>query len=87
MNRGKTHKRTLIRLMLEKGEITACQVGYISNANQYFKELEAMGISEFREGKLGDAHVRWRYIPANKREKALKYIGIKKSTDNAQGLC
>lgn len=82
MNKSETHQRALIRLMLEKGEITACQIA-ISNANQYFKELERKGISEFRVGKLGNATVRWRYIPTNKREKALKYIGIV-STDNVQ---
>ena len=83
MSKSETHQRFLAKLMLEKGEITACQIP-ISNANQYFKELERKGISAFREGKLGDSHVRWRYIPANKREKALKFIGIT-SADNVQG--
>lgn len=83
MNRSETQKRFLVKLMLEKGEITACQIP-ISNANKDFCALQKMGISEFRVGKLGDATVRWRYIPADKREKALKYIGIA-STDNVQG--
>ena len=83
MTKSETHQRFLAKLMLEKGEITACQIA-ISNANQYFNALESKGISTFREGKLGNAHVRWRYIPANKREKALKFIGIT-STDNVQG--
>ena len=83
MKKSETQKKRLVRLMLEVGEVTACQIP-ISNANKDFCALEKMGISEFREGKLGDTRVRWRYIPANKIEKALKYIGIT-STDNAQG--
>ena len=83
MSKGKTHQRFLAKLMLEKGEITACQIA-ISNANQYFNALEAMGICISRWGMLGNSMVKWRSIPADKREKALKFIGIT-STDNVQG--
>ena len=40
MNKEKTRKRQLVRLMLKKGEITASQVEGISNPNQYFVDLE-----------------------------------------------
>lgn len=83
MTKSEAQKKRLVKLMLDVGEITACQIP-ISNANRVFCELEKMGISTFRKGKLGDSHVRWRYIPENKREKALTYIGIV-STDNVQG--
>lgn len=69
--------------MLEKGEVTASQIPF-SNANQYFCELEKMGICISRWGMLGNSMVKWRSIPADKREKALKFIGIE-STDNVQG--
>lgn len=81
--REKTHTITIIKMMLEKGEITACQIP-ISNANQYFGKLEALGISASRDGMLGESKVKWRFIPADNKNKALKYIGIA-STDNAQG--
>lgn len=83
MNRGETQKRYLVKLMSEKGEITACQVSHISNANKDFCALEKMGICESKWGKLGKARVKFRFIPVDKIEKAKKYIGIT-STDNAQ---
>ncbi len=43
-----TRMRQLLRLMLEKGEITASEVFHISNANQYFVELENQGIVKSR---------------------------------------
>lgn len=82
-SQSETHKKALVKLMLEKGEITACQIPF-SNANQYFCELEKMGICKSKWGLKGKARVKFRFIPANKREKALKFIGIT-STDNVQG--
>lgn len=43
-----TRKKQLINLMLKKGEITASEVFHISNANQYFVELENQGITKSR---------------------------------------
>ncbi len=43
-----TRKKQLINLMLKKGEITASQVPHISNSNQYFVELEILGITKSR---------------------------------------
>lgn len=83
MTKSETHKKRLAKLMLDVGEVTACQIT-VSNANQYFDELEVMGISVSRWGKLGGSRVKWRSIPAEKREKALTYIGIV-SADNVQG--
>lgn len=84
MNRSETHKRFLVRLMLEKGEVTASQIPF-SNANQYFCELGKEGICKSRWGLKGKARVKFRFIPKNMIEKALRYIGIA-STDNVQGL-
>ena len=84
MNRSETHKRFLVRLMLEKGEVTASQIP-CSNANQYFCELGKEGICKSRWGLKGKARVKFRFIPKNMIEKALRYIGIA-STDNVQGL-
>lgn len=43
-----TRKKQLINLMFKKGEITASEVFHISNANQYFVELENQGITKSR---------------------------------------
>ena len=77
-----THKKALVKLMLEKGEITACQIPF-SNANQYFCELEKEGICKSKWGLKGKARVKFRFIPVDKIEKAKKFIGIT-STENAQ---
>ena len=83
MNRSETHKRFLVRLMLEKGEVTASQIPF-SNANQYFCELEKECICKSRWGLKGKARVKFRFIPNDMIEKALKYIGIA-SADSVQG--
>lgn len=46
--RTETRKKQLIRLMLEKGEITASETPEISNANQYYADLENQGITKSR---------------------------------------
>ncbi|MCZ6172454.1 hypothetical protein [Campylobacter ureolyticus] len=43
-----TRKKQLVNLMLKKGEITASEVFYVSNPNQYFVELENQGITKSR---------------------------------------
>jgi putative beta-lactamase hcpC len=43
-----TRKKQLISLMFKKGEITASEVFHISNANQYFADLENQGITKSR---------------------------------------
>ena len=83
-SQSETHKKALVKLMLEKGEITACQIPF-SNANQYFCELEKEGICKSKWGLKGKARVKFRFIPVDKIEKAKRYIGIA-STDNVQGL-
>lgn len=79
-----THKKRLIEEMLKRNDVTCCTVTHIANANQYFCELEKEGICASRWGLKGKARVKFRFIPVDKIEKALKYIGIT-STDNAQG--
>lgn len=79
-----THKKRLIEEMLKRDDVTCCTVTHIANANQYFCELEKEGICKSRWGLKGKARVKFRFIPVDKIEKALKYIGIT-STDNAQG--
>ena len=81
-SQSETHKKALVKLMLEKGEITACQIPF-SNANQYFCELEKEGICKSKWGLKGKARVKFRFIPIDKIEKAKKFIDIA-STNNVQ---
>lgn len=77
--RNYTHKKALVRLMLDKGEITACQIPF-SNANQYFCELEKEGFCKNRWGELGKARVKFRSIPNDKIEEAKKHYSIVSNT-------
>lgn len=62
--------------MIEQGQITASLCSHISNANQYFVELEHEGLCISTWGKLGDARVKWRHIPLNKINEVKKRYGI-----------
>ena len=79
-----THKKRLIEEMLNRDDVTCCTVTHIANANQYFCELEKEGICKSRWGLQGKARVKFRFIPNDMIEKALKYIGIA-SADSVQG--
>ena len=82
-----THKKALVRLMLDKGETTACKIPF-SNANQYFCELEKEGFCQSRWGNFGTARVKFRFIPASKINKAKKHFGLENYTkkDDANHL-
>lgn len=66
-------ERYVIKIILEEGEKTATDFSHISNANQYFCNLEKMGILKSRWGTKGIARVKYRRI-AN-IEKAMKFLG------------
>ena len=57
-----SHKHTIINVLLREGRKTATNFSFISNANQYFVELENEGLIYSEWGELGDARVKWRYI-------------------------
>lgn len=71
--RNLTHKRHIVKTILEQGEMTATDFHYISNANQYFCELVKAGILKDRWGKRGNAKVKLRSIADT--EKAKRYAG------------
>ena len=78
--RSATHKRHIVETLLKGGEKTATDFHYISNANQYFVDLERMGIVESRWGWKGNARVKFRSIADP--EKALLFIHAKTSGKN-----
>lgn len=67
------HERHIVKVILEEGEKTATDFSNISNANQYFCNLEKEGILKSRWGIKGIANVKYRRI-AN-LEKAMKILG------------
>ncbi|WP_170000000.1 hypothetical protein [Campylobacter sp. RM9328] len=77
MSQSQTNKQILVRLMLERGEITASDVAHISNSNQYFVELEALGISDNRwHTRDNGTKCKMRFI--KNRQKALKFLNAYK---------
>lgn len=75
---GQTHKIRILEAILQEGEKTATDFSHVSNANQYFVELEKMGILFSYWGMKGDAKVKFRDI-AN-RHKATAFLNqIKKA--------
>lgn len=69
---GQTHKIRILEAILCEGEKTATDFSHVSNANQYFVELEKMGILFSYWGMKGDAKVKYRDI-AN-RHKAIAFL-------------
>ena len=54
--------------------LTATDFSYVSNANQYFVELELQGLIKSEWGKKGNSKVKLRYVPSEKREKASNFL-------------
>lgn len=69
---GQTHKIRILEAIMQNGAMTATDFTHVSNANQYFVELENMGILFSYWGVKGDAKVKFRDI-AN-RHKAIAFL-------------
>lgn len=76
---SQTHKIRILEKILSSGEKTATDFSHVSNANQYFVELEKMGILFSYWGTKGDAKVKYRDV-AN-RHKALAFLKQAKKSD------
>lgn len=74
MKSAKTNMQRIVRIMLDRGEVTASDIAYISNSNQYFCALEKLGISSSRKHtRANGTKCKMRFI--KDRAKALKFIG------------
>ncbi len=69
-----SHLIRLCHLMSDGRRITASEVSFISNANQYFNTLEKMGISKSEWGYKGESKVKFRFIPFENIEKKNNFI-------------
>lgn len=72
MMNSQTHKIHILETILREGQKTATDFSYVSNANQYFCELEKMGILFSFWGYKGKTKVKYRDI-AN-RHKAIAFL-------------
>ncbi len=71
--KANNHKRTLLKIMLEQGRVTAGRVFGISNANQYLGELKREGAIKDRWTQEDGRRFKWWYIVDF--DKAKKKIG------------
>ena len=70
-----THKLHILETLFNSDvKLTATDFSYVSNANQYFCELELQGLMKSEWGKKGKSRVKLRYVPNELREKVRKFL-------------
>lgn len=70
-----THKYHLLKKLYETElKLTATDFSYVSNANQYFVELENQGFITSEWGRKGKAKVKLRFVGLDQKERAKKYL-------------
>ncbi len=80
-----THKLNILKVLFETGEkLTATDFHYVSNANQYFCELEDEDLITSEWDKKGNSRVKRRYV-ADRQKKTVKEYLIKFGKKNEAG--
>ena len=70
-----THKYNILKFLYDTGlKLTATDFSYVSNANQYFVELESQGLISSEWGSKGKSKVKLRFVAKKQRDKAKKYL-------------
>lgn len=70
-----THKYNILKILYNTGlKLTATDFSYVSNANQYFVELENQGLISSEWGTKGKSKVKLRFVSKKQRENAKKYL-------------
>lgn len=70
-----THKHRILKRLFDTGlKLTATDFSFVSNANQYFVELENQDLITSEWGERGDARVKLRFVATDQREPAKKYL-------------
>jgi len=83
MSNQLSHKLFILKTLIESDVmLTATDFSYISNANQYFVELEAQKLIKSEWGKKGKAKVKLRFVPNEWREKAQKFLNTHSKSHN-----
>ena len=83
-----THKYNLLKRLYDTElKLTATDFSHVSNANQYFVELESQDLITSEWGKKGDAKVKLRFVGDHQKERVEKYLdnmGMAHSQDEPQ---
>jgi len=70
-----THKYNITKILYDTGlKLTATDFSYVSNANQYFVELENQGLISSEWGTKGKSKVKLRFISKRQKDKAKTYL-------------
>jgi len=73
--KNNTHKLNILKVLFDtKLKLTATDFSYVSNANQYFVELENQGLITSEWSYKGKAKVKKRFIAPSQRIKAKRFI-------------
>jgi hypothetical protein len=72
-----SHKLSILKILYTTGsKLTATDFAYVSNANQYFVELERQGLITSEWGFKGKAKVKLRFIANIQLSKVEKYLSM-----------
>jgi len=85
MNNQLSHKLHILKTLLDSEvKLTATDFSYISNANQYFVELESQGLikSEWLREE-GKTPFKLRFVPRKCREKAEDFFSLHTAPNEA----
>lgn len=70
-----THKCSILKILFDTElKLTATDFSFISNANQYFVELENQGLISSEWGTKGKAKVKLRFVSKKQKDQAKKYL-------------
>ncbi len=70
-----THKYNLLKRLYDTElRLTATDFSHVSNANQYFVELEHQDLITSEWGKKGNAKVKLRFVGEDQKERVEKYL-------------
>ena len=70
-----SHKYNLLKRLYDTElKLTATDFSYVSNANQYFVELEHQDLITSEWGRKGKAKVKLRYVAKGQRKRVKMYL-------------
>ena len=86
MNNQLSHKLHILKTLLEsKVKLTATDFSYISNANQYFVELESQELIKSKwSRKKGKTPFKLRFVSKKCREKAEDFFSLHTTPNEAK---
>lgn len=72
-----SHKINILATLFETDlKLTATDFSYVSNANQYFVELENQDLITSEWGKKGNSKVKLRFVTSEQKNKVKTYLDL-----------